>query len=173
MGAGAKSVVYVLDRSVSMGLNSKLTRAKRELLKSIGQLRADVRFQIILFNRSVEVLKGSQEAGLLPATLENKRKVAEFLRTVLPEGGTQPVPALKRALALRPDVIFFLSDVEDLSARDLREVTLLNQGHSVIQVVAFDNEHPSQTLQALAQNNHGEIRVDSATPQAALSPNGN
>ncbi len=133
----------------------------------------DVRFQIILFNRSVEVLAGSQGAGLLPATMENKRRVADFLRTVLPEGGTQPVPALKRAMALRPDAIYFVTDAEEMSARDLREVTLLNQGHSVIQVVAFDNEHPSLTLKALAQNNRGQIRVDSAAPQSALSPNGN
>lgn len=166
-----KSVVYVLDRSVSMGLDGKLARAKQELLNSITHLSQDMRFQIILFNRSIEVLAPNQ--GLLLATLENKQRAQEFLMRVLPEGGTKPIPALKRALGWRPDVLYFLSDAEELTARDLGEVTLLNQGRSVIQVVAFDNEQSRLTLKALAQNNRGEVRLESSTPQQSWSSHGN
>src|SRR5262249_10950430 len=112
---GASSIVYVIDRSTSMGLSGKLSHAKQELFESVRRLSPDARFQIILFNRSIEMFSINNGACLLPATIENKRMVGDFLRLVLAEGGTLPLPALKRALALKPDVIFFLSDAEALS----------------------------------------------------------
>src|SRR5207253_333937 len=100
IGVRAKSVVYVIDRSVSMGLNGGLTRAKQELLASLRGMPVDTQFQIIIFNRSVQMLEPGSAAGLLAASSENKQKAAAFLAPVRPEGGTLPVPALKRALAL-------------------------------------------------------------------------
>jgi hypothetical protein len=168
--------VYVIDRSVSMGPNGKLVCAKDELLSSLGQLPAETEFQIILFNRSVEVLTTGQGTSLIPATQQNKAKVANFLKPVLPEGGTQPVPALKRALALKPDVIFFLTDAEDMSEREVREVTLLNRGHTAIHVVTFgDGDYGNLTspLYLLAQNNRGGFRMVSAAFESRPSLSGN
>jgi len=174
--ARAKSVVYVIDRSVSMGPNGKLAWAKEEFLSSLKQLPPETEFQIILFNRSVDVLTTARARGLLPATLENKFRIAKFLKSVLPEGGTQPVPALKRALALKPDVIFFLTDAEDMSQREVREVTLLNRGHTAIHVVTFgDGDYGNLTspLYLLAQNNRGGFRMISAAFESRPSLSGN
>jgi hypothetical protein len=176
IAARAKSFVYVIDRSVSMGPNGKLNRAKEELRRNLEQLPADARFQFIMFNRSVEVLTADQNSGLLIATLENKQRAARFLQSILPEGGTRPVPALKRALAMKPEVIYFLSDAEDMNGRDVREVTLLNHGHSVIHVLAIEDANSAlqqSSLQILAQNNRGECRVVSGTFEQARSLSGN
>jgi hypothetical protein len=154
----AKNIVYVMDRSVSMGPNGKLARAKHELLHSLEQLPADARFQIILFNRSIEILNGDKGMSLLPATLENRRRADQFLSSALSEGGTLPLPALKRALALKPDVIFFLSDFEDMCDRDVREIAHLNGGHTEIQVVVLeDAQSRNSVLSMLAHNNRGKF----------------
>jgi von Willebrand factor type A domain len=156
----AKSVVFVIDRSVSMGLNGALKKAKDELLATLEQMPSDTRFQILLFNRSVEMLPAGS-GGLLPATIENKRKASDFLKTVLPEGGTLPLPALRRALALKPDVIFLLTDADGWTEREVREVNAMNRGHTVIHALGLapgrraGEESP---LQKLARENRGEYR---------------
>jgi Ca-activated chloride channel family protein len=155
-------VVYVIDRSVSMGLNDGLTRAKQELLASLGRMPVDTWFQIIIFNRSVQMLEPESAGGLLAASFENKQKAAEFLASVQPEGGTLPVPALKRALVLKPDVIFFLSDAGDWTDRQVQEVISVNRGHSVIHVVDFGGAVRDQLnapLRLLASKNQGEYRA--------------
>jgi hypothetical protein len=161
---GASSIVYVIDRSTSMGLSGKLSHAKQGLIESVQRLSPNARFQIILFNRSVEMFSINNGFRLFPATTENKRMVMDFLKPVLAEGGTLPVPALKRALALKPDVIFFLSDAEALSDRDVREITRLNSGRTEIQVVVLDDGETgnnNSTLSMLAHNNRGEFRLSS------------
>jgi von Willebrand factor type A domain len=143
-----------------MGLNGALKKAKDELLATLEQMPSDTRFQILLFNRSVEMLPAGS-GGLLPATIENKRKASDFLKTVLPEGGTLPLPALRRALALKPDVIFLLTDADGWTEREVREVNAMNRGHTVIHALGLapgrraGEESP---LQKLARENRGEYR---------------
>jgi len=175
-GVRAKSVAYVIDRSVSMGPSGGLIRAKQELLASLRGMPVDTQFQIIIFNRSVQMLEPGSVAGLLAASPENKQKAAAFLASVQPEGGTLPVPALKRALALKPDVIFFLSDAADWTNRQVQEVTLANRGHTVIHVVAFDvadKDQLDRPLQVLARNNQGEYRAVSLGGKESMQLRGN
>ncbi len=162
IAARAKSVVYVIDRSVSMGPSGGLARAKQELLASLQGMPDQTQFQIIIFNRSVEMLSLGSATGLLPATKANKEKAAEFLAPIQPEGGTLPVPALRRALALKPEVIFFLSDGGDWTDRLVQEVISVNRGHSVIHVVDFGGGVRDQLngpLRVLASKNQGEYRA--------------
>jgi len=162
IAARAKSVVYVIDRSVSMGPSGGLARAKQELLASLQGMPDQTQFQIIIFNRSVEMLSVGLRTSLLPATNENKQKVAEFLTPIQPEGGTLPVPALKRALALKPEVIFFLSDGGDWTDRLVQEVISVNRGRSVIHVVDFGGGVRDQLngpLRVLASKNQGQYRA--------------
>src|SRR5205823_12915992 len=139
-----------------------LARAKQELLASLQGMPVQTQFQIIIFNRSVEMLSLGSATGLLPATNENKRKAAEFLAPIQPEGGTLPLPALKRALALKPDVIFFLSDGGDWTDPLVQEILSVNRGRSVIHVVDFGggiHDQPNGPLRRLASNNRGQYRA--------------
>jgi hypothetical protein len=151
-------VVYVIDRSVSMGLNGALTAVKRELSTSLGRLPGDAQFQIVYYNRRAEVLNGS---GLLPASPANKFNAERFLETLEAEGGTDHLPALTLALSLQPDVIYFLTDADDLAAEQVRRATQLNHGHSVIHTIeltAVNRGHLDMPLQVLARENRGMYR---------------
>jgi len=155
-------VVYVIDRSVSMGPSGGLIQAKQELLASLRGMPNQTLLQIIIFNRSVEMLSLGLTTGLLPATKENKEKAAEFLTPIQPEGGTLPVPALKRALAFRPEIIFFLTDGGDWTDRQVQEVISVNRGRSVIHVVDFGGGVRDQLngpLRVLASKNQGQYRA--------------
>jgi hypothetical protein len=162
VGVRAASVVYVIDRSTSMGLRGALDIAKRELLASLQRLAADTRFQIIIYNRHAECLRIGGRTDLVPATPENKQEVASLLQSVRPEGSTDPLPALRQALALRPEVIFFLTDADDLNVRQISDLTQFNRGRTAIHAIelnALHRDRHDQPLQLLARNNHGEYRA--------------
>jgi hypothetical protein len=162
IGARAGSVVYVIDRSASMGLRGALGLAKRELLASVEKLPAETRFQIIIYNRLAECLKIGGRTDLVPASLENKREVAALLESVRPEGSTDPLPALRRALALRPEVIFFLTDADDFDFRQVAALTQLNHGRTAIHSIEMNTLHRNRDdlpLQVLARTNRGQYRA--------------
>ena len=156
-----KAIVYVIDRSASMGLNGALATAKRELLASLERLPSSSRFQIIAYNRSAEPLRINGESGLVSATPENKRCVALFLEDMEAEGSTDHLPALRRALALGPDVIFFLTDADDLRSEQIRAITSLNHGRSIIHAIDLGRPlgaHGGLPLYALALDNGGRYQ---------------
>jgi von Willebrand factor type A domain len=157
----AKSVVYVIDRSASMGLQNSFARAKQELLASIELLAADTRFQILAYNRSALPLPIAGHSGLAWATPENKRRAAELVRNLQAEGGTDHLAALKRALALNADVIFFLTDADELNPAQIATVTQLNHGCTVIHAIELTSRSHGDAdppLQFLARANHGAYR---------------
>jgi hypothetical protein len=160
--AGCKTVVYVIDRSGSMGLNGGLAVAKLELLASLDHLGPEVRFQVILYNRSSEPLLIGGRTDLVPATPENKRQVTRYLTDLEADGATRHEQALHRALVLRPDVIFFLTDAEDLGDDEIRAVTQMNHSHTAIHAVRLTSSRHNQDdtpLRTLALANHGTYRT--------------
>jgi hypothetical protein len=161
IAARGQSVVYVIDRSASMGLNGGLAAAKHELLASLQQLPPAARFQVIAYNRIANPLAVHGQAGLLAASAENKRQAALLVEALDAEGGTDHLPALKQALALEPEVIYFLTDADDLRLDQVRTVTLLNHGRVVIHTIALTTGHqdPGEPpLAVLAEGNRGEHR---------------
>jgi hypothetical protein len=163
----ARNIVYVIDRSASMGLDGKFDAARRELLASLERLPDTAHFQVIAYNRGAEPLHLSGKAGLVPATPNNKRQAAGLLETLYPEGGTEHVRALRQALALQPDVIYFFTDADDLKAEQIRALTLFNHGRSVIHAVESSGPKPGRSahpLHALADQNQGVYRSVSFAP---------
>jgi hypothetical protein len=152
-----QAIVYVIDRSGSMGEDGRLARAKQELLASLEQLPCSVRFQIIAYNRVALPLPIDGHSGLALATAEHKRRVARLLGEIHAEGGTDHLTALKRALALGPDVIYFLTDAEDLRLEDIRAIAFLNHGRAVIHAIGL-GRRGGLPLGALARENRGIYR---------------
>jgi hypothetical protein len=157
--AQGQRIVYAIDRSASMGPQQLLARAKRELLASLEQLGPDVQFQIILYNRVCVVLPIGGRSGLAPATPENRRRAAALLEAVHAEGGTDHVAALRQALSLGPDVVYFLTDAAELKPDQVRAVTRLNRGRSIIHVIELRKSAADSPLRTLAQENRGEYRL--------------
>jgi von Willebrand factor type A domain len=126
-GEGNK-FVYVFDRSSSMeGL--PLAAAKRQLVQSLDSLDSVHQFQIIFFNHTqqpFEVPSSGQRIAF--ATDRNKQLAANFVGGITADGGTDRFTALKMAVQLQPDVIFFLTDADDpMSASELAEIARLNR----------------------------------------------
>jgi len=114
-GVGSK-FVYLFDRSVSME-GPLLAAAKSQLIASLQSLESVHQFQILFFNNDVQIwdLTGGQQR--IPfATDRNKRLAARYVQGMTASGGTLRRRALQRALAMRPDVVFFLTDTDNKMA---------------------------------------------------------
>ncbi len=157
-----RSVVYVIDRSLSMGLNGGLAAAKREVLASLEQLPPDSHFQLIFYNRDAELLRLEGRAGLLPVNPSTRASAARFLEALRASGSTDHLEALRRALALQPDVLFLVTDADDLTAEQVRVVTNWNQDRTAIHAIELSSREagPSESpLAQLARGNRGSYRL--------------
>lgn len=157
----ARSVVYVIDCSLSMGLRGALETAKRELLARLEHLSPSTRFQVIFYNREAQPLKigGSQE--LLPGTDEVRRATAALISDVRAGGSTDHLTALRQALLLRPEVIYLATDADDLTTAIVREVTRLNRERVVLHTLDLAAGRPEgdDALRDLAARNRGTYRA--------------
>ena len=161
VGEGYK-FVYVFDRSGSMGGEGResLKLVKAELIKSLEHLDTVHQFQIVFYNERVVVFNPTGTPGRLAfATDENKQRAARFLDSITATGGTDHEEALRTAIRLRPDVIFFLTDADDpkLSEAQLAKIRSTAAG-TIINTIEFGPgakpDGPS-FLEALARQNGG------------------
>jgi hypothetical protein len=159
--AQGQRFVYVLDRSGSMGLHQALAIACRELTASLARLPATASFQVIQYNSTAAPLVGRQ-GELVPATADNIRQATAALEALPASGTTKHLPALQMALALAPDVIYFLTDGDDLDDTDPARVARLNGGRCVIHTIELTLAHrglPDKPLQRLARENRGTYQA--------------
>lgn len=63
----------------------------------------------------------------------SKRLAKAFVGSIIASGSTDHLAALRKALGLSPDVIFFLTDADEpsLSPRELKTVQRLNRGCTI------------------------------------------
>lgn len=169
-GTGSK-FVYVFDRSASMGgyEGRPLAAAKRELVASLGDLDQVHQFQIIFYNEEPTVFNPAypQPPRMLFGDSATKRLAQRFVRGVVAAGGTGHLAALKLALGMRPDVIFFLTDAGDpqMSTSEMEEIRRRNArtGASlhVIEFGAGPQSGGENFLVRLARQNGGRyVYVD-------------
>jgi hypothetical protein len=140
VGEGYK-FVYVFDRSGSMGGQGResLKAVKAELAKSLEHLDSVHQFQIVFYNERPVVFNPTGTPGRLAfATDENKRRAIRFIDSISAEGGTEHEDALRLAIRLRPDVVFFLTDADDpkLTPKQLAKIRSLAAG-TIINCIEF------------------------------------
>jgi RNA polymerase sigma factor (sigma-70 family) len=133
----ALSLVYAIDSSGSMSTRDSLVVAKRELLESINRLSPESRFAVIFYEQSTRFVADAQgRRGLMAPTKENKASVERQLVQIEPAGGTDHMVAFRAALALKPEVIFFLTDADLMANADVDEI-LGEVGSTSIMAVEF------------------------------------
>ena len=160
-GEGFK-FVYVFDRSASMGGggNNALGAAKAELLQSLAQLGPTHQFQIIFYNDEPKIFALSGQGGqLVFGTDLNKRQAELFVKGIQAGGGTRHAEALELALALKPDVIYFLTDADQpsLSGSEMARIRRKSSG-AVINAIEFGSGPrlgDDNFLMQLARENRG------------------
>src|SRR5206468_2797235 len=114
--------------------DGRLARARREVVASLRRLPPSARFQVVAYNRAAEPLP---PGSLLPATPDAIADAERALDALEAEGGDEHGRALCRALALAPDVIYFLTDADDLKPEEVAEVTRLNRQRVAIHAVCL------------------------------------
>ncbi len=166
-GEGYK-FVYVFDRSGSMGGsgNRALNSAKRELLQSLDDLGETHQFQIIFYNDVPTIMRLGGQAQLMFGNEANKIEARAFVNSIAADGATQHEPAIKLALQLSPDVVFFLTDADqpELSRAQLDRIARMNDGRAVINTIEFGlgpKIRKANFLDRLAEENGGQsVYVD-------------
>ena len=170
----ANKIVYVVDFSGSIIV--AVDDLKRELKRSVGQLKPVQSFNVIVFYS-----EGTGGAGrfksesfapaLRPVTADARREFFEWLDRKTPRGETEPLPSMKRALALRPEAIFFFSDGY-FDEAVVEEVARANRGAGA-KIICFVFDEillgdasglPRETdgarrLRKIAEQNRGQVKI--------------
>lgn len=166
-GVGYK-FVYVLDRSASMGGSGEraLKAVKTELRKSLEPLDTVHQFQIIFYNERPAIFNPSGIPGRLAfANRASKDRAVRFIESIVADGNTRHDEAMKLAIKLRPDVIFFLTDGDEpkLTRRDLDTIRRMASGIT-IHAIEFGPGPQAEApgfLATLAEENGGKyVYVD-------------
>jgi hypothetical protein len=135
-----------------------MERAREELIRAIGELKQYQKFFIFLYNdNTYPLLELESDSDLVIATREKRKQAVRWVEAREAGGGTQPQQSFLRALAMKPDVIFFLTDGEiPEETRDL--VKEANRGETVIHTTGFQTQGGEEILKGIAHDNHGRYR---------------
>ncbi len=165
-GSGSR-FVYVFDRSDSMnGHGGKpLRAAKAELLRSLDSLSERQRFQIVFYNHKPTPFRiGGMPLQMMAGESSLIARAQRYVRSVAAFGGTEHAAAIKLALKMSPDVIFFLTDarIPRLSHAELREIQRRAElSGTAIHTIEFGPEAvpPADNfLRELAAMNNGQYQ---------------
>ena len=151
----ARTVVYVVDMSASMQDTFGIVRA--ELRRSISQLRRSQKFHVIFFNGRSPLENPPRK--LVSAINAQKEQFFDFLDRIDPSGGTEPAEAMRRAIELRPDAVYLLSDGDAFPAELLHQLDAWNRDRRVrISTIAYLNPTGRKVLETVAREHHGEFK---------------
>jgi hypothetical protein len=166
--------VYVVDTSPSMNIGlgrgpggaSRLIRALAELRASIQRLSPEHAFYVILFNGRTRRMfdDNTIRPQALAATPENKHRLDDWLVSVRTGESTDPRPALRLGLAMRPSAVFLLSDglFDVPEASVLEVINRHNFGGTPIYTIAYEDDRCCLTMQRIALATAGEYRFVAA-----------
>lgn len=166
--------VYVIDSSGSMAEpeGRPWAAARAELMASLETLNSNQQFQVIFYSERPLIMRlpGQAPQRLYWISDINRTLARQFIAVQQPNAGTDHMRALRAALEIGPDAIFFLTDADDpaLTARDLDEVRRLNRGNTRIHAVEFGKgaklKH-STALERLASQNGGRYEYRDVNPR--------
>ncbi|WZO97927.1 VWA domain-containing protein [Isosphaeraceae bacterium EP7] len=151
--AKGKVFVFVVDCSGSMDDNSRMVRARSELRRSIMRLQYPQRFKVLLYNDDLVNTAGPSPVS---ADLNHKLNALRWLDAIEPSGGTEPLPALSLAVALRPDAIFLLSDGE-YPEGTANEVAGRNRAKIPIHCIDLSGGTAGDQLRQIAKDSGGKF----------------
>lgn len=107
--AAGERFVFVIDNSTSMLDGGRLGRVHAEINRAIGRLKWPQSFYLIAFDSQTQAIPWGP---FVSAQSKEAQKVPGWLARLTPHDGTLPGPALRQAVGLKPDAVFFLTDGE-------------------------------------------------------------
>ena len=159
----AYKVAYVVD--VSASLMVYIGEIAREMNASIEALVPTQQFQVVLAMPGGEVQEFA-EGRMVPAIGQYKRQAGAFIERIRGRpapGAADPIRGLERALAVGPELIYFLTDGDyrNIEAELERRLEELNpQGGVRINTIGFDpSPGPRSLLERIARRHGGRCRI--------------
>jgi Ca-activated chloride channel family protein len=161
-GMGAilpRDVIFILDRSGSMHGES-IEQAKTALADAIDRLDRRDRFNIIHFSNTTGQLFSAPK----PATPNNRNQAKRLLRGIAADGGTEMLPALKRAFSsgAAPDrlrQIVLLTDGAIGNERDVLALAAEKLGAARLFPVAIGSAPNTYLMSRLARFGRGKVTL--------------
>ena len=161
-GTGSR-FVYVFDRSASMNDfgGTPLLAAKQQLVLSLNSLDTVHQFQIIFYNDEIDLVHPdpTRPAKMLFGSKANKAHAESFIKSTRASGGTNHLKAIRKALSMGPDVIFFLTDAEGgFSSQELADIQRWNKSAAAIHAIEFgvgSRADRDKTVELMARQNSG------------------
>jgi hypothetical protein len=170
----ANKIVYVVDFSGSIIV--AVDDLKRELKRSVGRLAPSQSFDVIIFYSSgggqdEKVRTESFKPKLQPADRETRLEFFQWIDRKAPMGVTEPLQAVKRALSLNPEVIFFFSDgwFDDSVVSEIERAN--RSARARIYCLVFDElllqdttglpreTEGARRLKRIAEANRGQVKI--------------
>ena len=153
------SFVFVVDCSLSMNhphesiAGTRLNRLKLEIVNSISSLPPeDSVFYVIFFNHEAVPMPGR---GMRTPTEESKLDLLKWMSQVHASGQTDPRAALRMALRLKPDVIYFLTD-GTFTPQVRKDLRTLNQRQTEIHTFTLGEKQGEPLMRLIAESNGGQ-----------------
>lgn len=147
-------IAFVVDISGSMSLGGRITTLQAQLIKSIGSMVETGSFVVYAYSDDVTLL--GQSRGWTQAVDDRKQWARRNILNLRAAGGTQPLPAFRETLRLRPrpDAIYFMTD-GDFPESIADEIRALNNTRIPIHCIAFADEQGKQRLERIARDSGG------------------
>ncbi|MCL2744977.1 MAG: hypothetical protein FWE67_14120 [Planctomycetaceae bacterium] len=181
-GAG-KRIAFVIDAAEIMGRDTDTrnktpwTFACDELAFSFKDLNDTQRFQVFFFSDKPDYLQSSQgEAQWLFATPQNKKESFDILKKHVPSSKGSAFTALKEALTLKPDAVFFLitqrsvplSEAEIAALKTLQGTFPKGVPIHTVEIGAGAESGGKTSFQKLSEMTRGQYRWVDATFRGLL-----
>ena len=157
-----KSFVWVIDRSASMAHRNSIGLAKSEIVRGLEKLTSEHEFQVIFYDTESTAIPFGK-GKMLKATRRNVDRAKKYLDEIDARGGTEHLGPLFAAFALAPEVVFFLTDADLMSARDVAKLTVANRRSNppaTIHAIEFGSgpeADADKPLRRLARENDGSF----------------
>jgi hypothetical protein len=144
---------------------NKFALLRAELTKAISGLKPVQAFNIVFFFDGPKADSVDHLDALLVATPDNKRKAYKFMEDFSTTGQTDPLPGIRLAFKMQPQLIYFLSDGEFNNLvpyeQVMAEIDKLNKDRktriNTIQFGKYDKQ-AEEVLQKIASEHGGSYR---------------
>jgi len=165
-GEGA-DFVFIVDCSGSMSDYGRWNQAVRELKESIRAMKTDQKFLILLYNNGFIAM--NDDAKLVESTQRQQNRAFRWLAGKIPNNWTFCAEALAKALSLKPDAIFLLSDGEFNDREEVFAVLeALNKKNKLkvygrtqvpVHTIALGSHLGQFTMKRIADENSGNFKL--------------
>ena len=168
LDAYVEQLVVVVDRSEAVSADLAAVRA--EVARLIDSLNDKQRFQVLLLGADGMEQIGS--GNLLEASPTNRQRAKDLLDAATPIAKTRADVALRKALALAPDRIFFIAGTSVDAALAKRVKAWNPDGKVAVDVIGVEGVSDANVLERLATENQGRLRMLKRPLSGADASNG-